>query len=75
MSKSKNYSRNWFLTVLAFAIASFAGWGAVVCWANVHHDTSIIGAAILLTLTSLLFLVAAITGKAEDFFLALISWW
>jgi predicted neutral ceramidase superfamily lipid hydrolase len=75
MNKNKRSTRNWFLTLFALMIAGFIGWAAVVCWTNLHHDTFMIGAAAVLTCTSLLFLLAAVTGKAEDFFLALIAWW
>lgn len=72
---SAKASRNWVITILAFAAAVFIGWAAVVCWKNLHHDPFMWGAAIILTLSSGTFLLAAVTGKAEDFFLALVGWW
>ena len=67
--------RNWVLTLLALSVAGFVGWAAVICWMNLHHDAYMVFAAITLTLTALLFFVAGITSKAEEFFLALIAWW
>lgn len=73
--KQHTKSRNWYVTIFAFAAAVFTAWGAYVCWVNLNQDGFMWGAAVGLTITSSMLWIATLTGKAKDFFLALISWW
>lgn len=68
-------SRSILLTILSGLGALMLGFGAYVCWTNLHHDPLIWISAILLSFGAITFLFATMTGRAEDFFLALIGWW
>lgn len=75
MSGKERPNRNWPLTLLALGMGVLTGFGAVICWLNLGSDGLMWTAAIVLTGTSLMLFIAALSGKAEDFFLALIGWW
>ena len=74
-TRKQKKSRNILLTILSGFVTLLFGFGAYVCWTNLHHDPLMWISAILLSFGSLVFLGATITGRAEDFFLALIGWW
>jgi len=75
LQPSSHKSRNYFVTFLSGLFTLLFGFGAYVSWANLQqHDGFTWVGAITLTGSALLFLFATVSGKAEDFFFALISW-
>ena len=66
--------RNWAIVTLSLlaSVATLAG--AIIGLIYAGNNSWLLGASIFLGLSSVSFAIAGLTGKAEDFFMALVAW-